>query len=321
VSDHLCWILQACIQKCDKIEQDLLDILLTPLLPSPQFTNPASYKNVVRILRKTSVCIQASISAFINHVLMGTALRGKVKTTKLANDTYPLLIELHEINPELLQRLSPSICVQLRAEKEEIDLTAVISLKRLFSSKLVDSNTEFSKDFRDLLGRFNNLSNVVQLAKDDSVNSMPSSHNDHDGDVCDTPVDISTKVISTMNVSEVPTISTTAALSTGADVSEAIEPSWDILSPDCSFPPDDDNDGRLRTGHEYASLESRRDLFIEDTYYPSASLFSPTPSLRTKRQSNREKRAAESTTESYCKDNRKNLFQTSPDFTHVDFTR
>jgi hypothetical protein len=246
---------------------------------------------------------------------MGTALPGEVKTTKLADDIYPLLIELHGINPIILQRFSPSICVQLRAEKEEIDLTAVKSLKRLFSSKHLDPNTEFSKDFRNLLGRFNNPSGVVRLAKDDSVNSMPSSHDDHDDhddDDCDAPVDISTKVISTINGREVLVTFKTAALSTGADVREAIEPQWDNLSTDCSYFPDDDNDG-LRTGHEY--MTARRDSFIENTDYPSTSLIAPTPSLKRKRKTGKEKRASESKGASYCKDNKINLFQTAPDFT------
>jgi sister-chromatid-cohesion protein PDS5 len=164
----MCSILQACIEECDDIDQDLLDILLTPLLPSSKAENPMSYKCVGNVLRSTSACIQASVSAFINHVLVGTAIPGKAKTSELADHIYPLIFELHKIQPQLLLRVLPNICVQLQAEEEDIRLKAVKLLGQLFSSNHADYATEFSKNFRDFLGRFNDLSSVVRLEMVDS---------------------------------------------------------------------------------------------------------------------------------------------------------
>jgi len=130
-SAHMCNILQACIEECDDIDQDLLDILLSPLLPSAKAENPVAYKHVGTVLRRCAGCIQNSVSAFVNHVLVGTSIPGKTKSSELADHVYPLVFELHKISPGLLLRVLPNICSQLQAEEEEIRLKVRTPRRRL----------------------------------------------------------------------------------------------------------------------------------------------------------------------------------------------
>ena len=60
----MCSILQACIEECDDIDQDLLDILLSPLLPAAKAENPTAYQCVGNVLRRTAGCIQASVRPY-----------------------------------------------------------------------------------------------------------------------------------------------------------------------------------------------------------------------------------------------------------------
>ena len=130
-STHMCNILQACIEECDDIDQDLLDILLSPLLPAAKAENPVAYKYVGTVMRRCAGCIQNSVSAFVNHVLVGTSIPGKTKSSELADHVYPLVFELHKISPGLLLRVLPNICAQLQAEEEDI------RLKVPFTSRII----------------------------------------------------------------------------------------------------------------------------------------------------------------------------------------
>ena len=159
----MCSILQACIEECDDIDQDLLDILLSPLLPTSKLENPDAYKCVGEVLRRTAGCIQASVSAFINHVLVGTSIPGKAKSSELADHVYILIYELHKLSPELLLKVLPNICVQLQAEEEEIRLKAVKLLGQLFASQHAEYGSEFHRNFKDFLGRFVDVSAAVRL--------------------------------------------------------------------------------------------------------------------------------------------------------------
>ena len=159
----MCAILQACIEECDDIDQDLMDILLSPLLPSSKLENPTAYLCVGTVLRRTAGCIQKSVSSFINHVLVGTTISETGKSSELADYIHVLIYELHKLSPELLLKILPNICVQLQAEEEDIRLKAVKLLGQLFASQHADYGSEFHKSFRDFFGRCKDVSAAVRL--------------------------------------------------------------------------------------------------------------------------------------------------------------
>jgi hypothetical protein len=220
----MCSILEDCIEEYDMIGQDLLDILLVPLLPPSQAKNFTAYDCVINVLRNTSACIQVSISAFINHVLMGTSLPGRAKTSRLTDHIYLLLSELHIIHPGFLTLVSPSICVQSGAEGEDICSNPLKLLRDLLSSNHTDCTTEFSIDLQNLLDRFKDLSGVIQLAKGDKVTSMPSIPHNCYGDEGDKLTGVSTKINDAMAVSDIPIISQSNKLSLAINGNKSIDP-------------------------------------------------------------------------------------------------
>lgn len=156
-------VLQHCIEESEDIDQELLDILLSPLLPSAKVENPAAYNLVGSVLRRvTGGTIQGNISAFVNHVLVGTSSRAN-QDSELSDHIYPLIYELHKISPGLLLRVLPNVCEQLKAEEEEVRLRAVKLLGRLFASTTANYGEEFSRNFRDFVGRFIDVSAAVRL--------------------------------------------------------------------------------------------------------------------------------------------------------------
>ena len=113
-------ILHSCLEESEEIEQELLDVLLTPLLPSSKSENAAAYTLVAFVLRACPAATQSTISAFLNNVLVGapTGTSGKAGNgeSELVDHIYPLIYELHKVSPELLLKVLPNICVQLQAE-------------------------------------------------------------------------------------------------------------------------------------------------------------------------------------------------------------
>ncbi len=164
VCNHMVTILQACIEESESnMEQDLLDVLLQPLLPSSKTEHPEAYKLCQTVLRRTTATLIGPISGFVNHVLVGAGTSRDVGMSELSDQIYPLIFELHKISPGLLLKVLPNICVQLHAEEEDVRLRAVKLLGRLFASQQAEYGTEFARNFREFLGRFLDRSAAVRL--------------------------------------------------------------------------------------------------------------------------------------------------------------
>jgi hypothetical protein len=97
-------------------------------------------------------------------------------------------------------------------------------LRELFSSDHADSATEFSADFGDFLGRFDDVQGVVRLAKDNNVNLMPSTDNDCDANKGNKLMHVSSKIDDVMAVSDLPMISGVDDLSLAINVNNTIDP-------------------------------------------------------------------------------------------------
>jgi len=160
ISNHMANVLQACIEESSDLDQDVLDILLTPLLPNSKAENPAAYMLVGNVLRRVASVIINPITAFINHILVGAG--SSDKGSELADHVYSLIYELHKISPSLLLRVLPNVSMQLQSEDETIRTNAVKLLGRLFAYPHADYCTEFHKNFKDFLNRFLDISATIR---------------------------------------------------------------------------------------------------------------------------------------------------------------
>ena len=161
----MCSILQSCIEEASNLDEELIDTLLDPLLPSKKEDNPSAYKMVGTVLRRTISSVQTPLSEFVNNILVGTlsAGPGKEIESDLSEHIYLLINELYKISPQLLVNVLPNVCVQLKADEEAVRLKAVKLLGQLFSNSRMDIGDQFSRDFKDFLGRFADISAVIRL--------------------------------------------------------------------------------------------------------------------------------------------------------------
>ncbi len=153
-------ILEACIDESTDLGQDILDVLLSPLLPAAKVENPIAYRLLGNVLRRVAGKVDKPVSRFLNLVLIGSGDSGD---SELAEHVYPLIYELHKIAPALLLTVVPSICAQLEAEEEEVRLKACKLLGRLFASENAEYGEEFTRNFKDFLRRFGDISASVRL--------------------------------------------------------------------------------------------------------------------------------------------------------------
>ena len=158
-------ILHNCLEESDEIEQELLDILLLPLLPSSKLENIAAYNLVGRVLQSAPVNVQSSVSVFLTHVLVGAPAgsKGKVTESELTDHIYPLIYEIHKVSPNMLLKVLPNICIQLQADEQDVRLKAVKLLGRLFASQHAEYGKEFTRNFREFLGRFVDMDAEVRV--------------------------------------------------------------------------------------------------------------------------------------------------------------
>lgn len=160
-------ILQACIEECETIDPDILDIVLQPLLPAAKIENPTAYALCSSILRRTASIMQLPLSNHLNHYLLNSSVDADVdhdrQSDLLYEHIYTLIYELHRISPNLLAHVIPQICSQLTVDDESIRLKAVTLLGRLFSSPIGQYHIDYPKQFREFLGRCVDNSVTVRL--------------------------------------------------------------------------------------------------------------------------------------------------------------
>lgn len=151
-------ILHACIEEFEGISEDLLDILLQPLLPSAKIENPTTFRVVAIVLRAVAPLIKKTVTDVLRDILIGSTSKLNGKLSEIAEDIYPLIYELHRIAPDIVSEVIPCLCMQLKVEEEDIRHNAVKLLCSLFISDLADYAKEFQRDFKEFLGRLNDLS-------------------------------------------------------------------------------------------------------------------------------------------------------------------
>jgi hypothetical protein len=131
-----------------EMEQELLDLLLTPLTPAAKSENPSAFTLAATVINKCSGKLSQPLVKFFNDVLVDQS------DSELAEHVYPLIFETHKLAPSLLLDVIPNICVHLEAEELDIRLRACKFLGRLFASEFADYARNMPKQFKAYLGRF-----------------------------------------------------------------------------------------------------------------------------------------------------------------------
>jgi len=164
VGGHIGAILQECIEESDEeLNPDALRIILNGLLPVTRNENPATYRLCQSVLRRVVNCIQTPVSTIVNKILVGASSDiDETEGCDLGEHVYSLIYELHKICSGLLIRILPNICTHLQAEEIDIRLKAVKLLGSLFSSPHADYGVEYSRNFRDFLGRFVDVASEIR---------------------------------------------------------------------------------------------------------------------------------------------------------------
>lgn len=115
VLDEIATILEFCLEESTVIDVDIVEVLLTPLLPSSKTDNPTAFTVVERILRSLASHVEPSISKYINQILVGATIG---ESMDILDNIHFIIYELHKIAPELINRVIPNIATQLQSEED-----------------------------------------------------------------------------------------------------------------------------------------------------------------------------------------------------------
>lgn len=123
ILEHICSILESCLEEMSEIEPEIFELLLKPIIPSNKAENQIAYTIVENVIQRVASHIEPSISKFLNQIIVGSNIESTA--TDLTEHIYPLIYELHKISPDLLHQVIPNICMQLETEEEDVRLKAV----------------------------------------------------------------------------------------------------------------------------------------------------------------------------------------------------
>ena len=155
--------MQICIEELEGVNEELLDVLLLPLLPHNKTDHPTAYLLVAEVLRRVSSTIEAPLSKILQQILIGASHDSVGCSSEISEHIYALIYELHKISPSLLNEVLPNLCLQLQVEEEEIRQKAVRLLGSLFVSPHAEYAKDFNRDFKEYLGRCGDLSADIRL--------------------------------------------------------------------------------------------------------------------------------------------------------------
>ena len=177
ILEHVCSILQSCVEECINIDSEILDLFLTSLLPASKADNPTAFKCVESVLRHISAHIEPSLTKYINQIIAGGSLQAADgDCTELAEHAYPLVYELHKIAPEMLRNILPNISTQLDVDDVDVRSKVVKLLGRLYSSKHASYGLTFPKEFHAYLNRVRDLSPAVRIELIESGTLIMARH-------------------------------------------------------------------------------------------------------------------------------------------------
>ncbi|CAN0022800.1 unnamed protein product, partial [Phaeothamnion confervicola] len=130
VGDAVLEALSACVDEMDVVYQPVLDAVLMCLLPVARAENPRSNQLAQLLLRRCFNRFYQPISQFVNAILTGDGGGGSgggsgsggsgAVESDLADHVFPLVYELHKVNPQMLLYVLPNIALQLQAEDVEV---------------------------------------------------------------------------------------------------------------------------------------------------------------------------------------------------------
>lgn len=170
-------IMATCIEESDAVDQQLLDVILGPLVqpPAPVASVGANtqgndakiergpYHMAQELIRRTADQLQRPLAHFFNSVLVDASSIGGQKPSDLNEHVYSLIYEVHKIRASLLLYVLPNVCLQLQVDDVATRSEAIALMGRLFASSHADYGHEFMKNFREFLGRFRDLSKDIRL--------------------------------------------------------------------------------------------------------------------------------------------------------------
>lgn len=170
-------IMATCIEESDNVDQQLLDVILGPLVQPPapvasvgvhsQSNETAiergPYHMAQELIRRTADQLQRPLAHFFNSVLVDASSIGGQKPSDLNEHVYSLIYEVHKIRASLLLYVLPNVCLQLQVDDVATRSEAIALIGRLFASSHADYGHEFVKNFREFLGRFRDLSKEIRL--------------------------------------------------------------------------------------------------------------------------------------------------------------
>jgi len=160
-------IMVTCIEESDEVEQPLMDVILRPLLDdsgSEEETAKTGAAHMAReLIRRTSELLQSPLANFFNNILVDAPRLSAQTVSELKEHVHTLIFEVHKVNPSLLLYVLPNVCLQLQVDEVATRADAIALMGKLFASSHADYGHQYTKNFRDFLGRFRDASKEIRL--------------------------------------------------------------------------------------------------------------------------------------------------------------
>jgi sister chromatid cohesion protein PDS5 len=164
--------LQSCIEEFGSISTNLLEILLTPLLPAQKADNSVLYIVVATVLHSTTELVEPTLTRILSGILVGSGNHFNGSLGELADDIFPLIFELHKVSPKLIINTFPSLTVQLRSEEEKCRFKVVQLLGKLYTSEGSTYIHDFPRDFKDFIEELNDASPLIRREMAEIISNL-----------------------------------------------------------------------------------------------------------------------------------------------------
>ncbi|VDL74281.1 unnamed protein product [Nippostrongylus brasiliensis] len=157
------------LRDVDQVSTEVLDVLFFYLINPQKLNNRESYNMARQIIQVSQTSLEAAVQSLLTQSLLSGGLPQECDLVGSGRKKlHDVILELHEVAPELVAPVLPQICSSLRAEDDQQRLLATKLVGKLASSAKALFYDDHPKLWKFYLDRFKDTSNEVRetCAKD-----------------------------------------------------------------------------------------------------------------------------------------------------------
>lgn len=166
---HLLDILVSCIEEGESVSQEVLDVILSYLLPTSNDEQEIDGSNTPKqsapsklLAEKLIFTAQKQLKPYIEKMLCDI-ITGKGSTTELKDRYHEVIYEIYLVSPSMVTNVLPQLMIELGCEDADVRKKTIYLLAKIFCSSNGEESQTYYQLFNNFLKRFLDVDQDIRI--------------------------------------------------------------------------------------------------------------------------------------------------------------